>query len=113
MVRIEEGVLSADGADYAESESVKSASSADSDAATIRSLSREYGSALPRRRYVGRCEKINHCSATVPAEIASDNVPSPSARDTAPISLYSVSVLTTGTLRNSLASSTGNTSDRC
>jgi len=44
------------------------------------------------------------------AAMASDNTASASARGTEPISRFSSNVLTTGTFRCSLASSTGNAS---
>jgi hypothetical protein len=61
--------------------------------------------------YFATFARQTYSSAAVLAEMASDNVPSASARATAPINLYSVRVFTTGTLRSSLESSSGSTSE--
>ena len=51
-----------------------------------------------------------YASALLLAAIASENIPSTSARGSAPTSRFSLSVFTTGILRCSLASTTGSTS---
>ena len=53
---------------------------------------------------------LSHASALLLAAIASENIPSTSARGSAPTSRFSLSVFTTGMLRCSLASTTGSTS---
>src|SRR5208337_1386977 len=60
----------------------------------------------------GWMKKYFHRAGSLLAAMASEKIASISARTTAPTSLFSPGLLTTGTLRSSLASTAGNASSR-